>query len=73
MSKNINLLSQSLKNEWNNDHKVDLKKKSDFFDSFNFNRYSIQACMMILFVSIILLFAVLSIATTPNPSILFGV
>ena len=53
--------------------KNDLRKKNDVFDVFFFNRISIQSCMVILSVFIVLLFSILSVASSPNPSVLFGV
>ena len=53
--------------------KNDLRKKNDVLDVIFFNRISIQSCMVILSVLIVLLFSILSVASSPNPSVLFGV
>lgn len=53
--------------------KKDLRKKNNVNDIFFFNKFSIQSCMVILLVFIVLLLSILSIATSPNPSILFGI
>lgn len=50
----------------------DLRKKTNVSDVLFFNNISFQSCMVILFVLAVLLFSVLSIATTPNPSVIFG-
>ena len=50
----------------------DLRKQTTIEDIFFFNDINFQSCMVMLFVMGVLLFTVLSIATTPNPSIVFG-
>ncbi|MEA4957027.1 MAG: hypothetical protein VB038_04805 [Methanobrevibacter sp.] len=62
MSKNTN---QYLRN--------DLRKKTNISDFLFFKNISFQSCMVILFVFVVLLFSILSIATTPNPSVIFGI
>ncbi|KZX15047.1 hypothetical protein MBCUT_17570 [Methanobrevibacter cuticularis] len=66
MVKNVN---QHLRNNLRND----LRKRNNVSDIFFFNRLSIQSCMVILCVFTVLLLSVLSVASTPNPSILFGI
>lgn len=51
----------------------DLRKKTSVSDVLFFNSISFQSCMVILFVFVVLLFSVLSIATTPNLSVIFGI
>ncbi|MCL2688050.1 MAG: hypothetical protein FWE58_05895 [Methanobrevibacter sp.] len=51
----------------------DLRKKTNISDVFFFNNISFQACMVILSVFVVLLFSVLSIATTPDPNVVFGI
>jgi len=51
----------------------DLRKKTSVTDVLFFNNISFQSCMVILFVLAVLLFSVLSIAITPNPSVVFGI
>jgi hypothetical protein len=63
MSKTTNNLN--LRNNFKND----LRKQNSIVDKFIFQNYSIQACMVILFVVGLLLFSIISIATTPNPNI----
>lgn len=70
MSKN---LKQNLKQNIISSPKTDLRRKEDYFDSFSFNRYSIQSCLIVFFVTTILVLAIISIAISPNPNILFGV
>ena len=50
----------------------DLRKKTNLSDVLFFNNISFQSCMVILFISAVLLYSVLSIATTPNPSVVVG-
>ncbi|MDR0901028.1 MAG: hypothetical protein LBM26_05140 [Methanobrevibacter sp.] len=65
MSKNVNL--------YYNNERNDLRKRTNLNDVMFFNQLSIQACMVILCVFAVVLFSVLSIATAPNPSVLFGI
>ena len=51
----------------------DLRKKTTVADVLFFNNISFQSCMVILCVLAVLLFSVLSIAITPNPSVVFGI
>lgn len=51
----------------------DLRKKTSVTDVLFFNSISFQSCMVILLVLAVLLFSVLSIAITPNPSVVFGI
>jgi len=53
--------------------KNDLRKKTSLSDVIFFNNISFQSCMVILAVFAVLLFSVLSIAITPNPSVVFGI
>jgi len=53
--------------------KNDLRKKTSLSDVLFFNNISLQSCMVILVVFTVLLFSVLSIAITPNPSVVFGI
>lgn len=48
----------------------DLKKRTNISDIMFFNNISFQSCMVILFVFAVLLFSILSIATSPNPSVI---
>ena len=52
--------------------KNDLRRKNNMNDVLFFKNVSFQSCMVILFVFAVLLFSVLSIAATPNPSVIFG-
>lgn len=65
MSRNVNLYLSNGKN--------DLRKRTNINDIIFFNRFNIQACMVILCIFAVVLFSVLSIATAPNPSVLFGI
>jgi len=51
--------------------KNDLRKKNQISDIFFFNRISIQSCLVILAVVMVLLLCILSVANSPNPSVLF--
>jgi len=51
----------------------DLRKRTNISDVLFFNNISLQSCMVILFIFAVLLFSILSIATTPNPSVMFGI
>ncbi|MDR2967247.1 MAG: DUF3270 family protein [Methanobacteriaceae archaeon] len=53
--------------------KNDLRKKNNISDIFFFNRISIQSCMVILFVFIVLLLSILSVTTSPNPGVIFRI
>ena len=53
--------------------KIDLRKKDNLIDLFKLNNYSIQSCMVILFVIGVFLIITISIVTTPNPNIIFGI
>lgn len=57
----------------NSNLKNDLRKKNNISDIFFFNKFSIQSCMVILFVFIVLLVSILSVAISPNPSVLFEI
>ena len=50
----------------------DLRKKTNIADVLFFNNISFQSCMVILFISAVLLYSILSVATTPNPSVIVG-
>ena len=62
MSKNSNIYLRN-----------DLRKRTSISDVIFFNNINLQSCMVILVVFTVLLFSVLSIATTPNPGVIFGV
>ena len=53
--------------------KIDLRKKNKLIDIYSLKSYSIQSCMVILFVIGVFLIITISIATTPNPNIIFGI
>lgn len=59
----------------NNNSPADLRRKTGFETYYRYNRIriSIQDCMVILVVIAILLFSVIAVSATPNPSIIFGV
>ena len=50
----------------------DLRKKTNLADVLFFNNISFQSCMVILTISAVLLYSILSIATAPNPSVVVG-
>ncbi|MCL2116194.1 MAG: hypothetical protein FWH29_08235 [Methanobrevibacter sp.] len=52
--------------------KKDLRKQNTESGYF-FDDISIKSCMTILFVFIVLLLSIISVVTSPNPSVLFGV
>ena len=51
----------------------DLRKKTNIADVLFFNNISFQSCMVILAIFAVLLYSILSIAATPNPSVIVGI
>ena len=62
-----------LKHTYNNH--CDLRRKTGFNTYFRYHklRISISDCMVILVVFAVLLFSIMAVSATPNPSVLFGV
>ncbi len=62
-----------LKHNYNNH--ADLRRKTGFSTYFRYNklRISINDCMVILVVFAVLLFSIMAVSATPNPSIMFGI
>jgi len=69
----LNKFSDNMSRNVNPYLRNDLRKKTNITDILFFNNISLQSCMVILFISAVLLFSILSIATAPNPSVAVGI